>query len=280
MTEKIKTSATTTHLPFKALIAQLVQTYAPLQIYQFAKLTKKAQVNSVFNTAHLQKQRTYYLLMVTESDEIVESKVQHFVDGAYTGAKVIVQVRAKSILLQCLNHRNAYLATITNLGKRCYCAPGLEEIPALLQPNLKKHLGKIIINWRKRSEMASGFLVAAQQAIEVKQERACLFLLHEAAKQVCKGLVFVFMGNQPDDESLERLLYLCACFSELPQECFLGTPQSRLLFNILVKYATWPRVEEAFDLQGMSIYQFTEFIEEFLRVARILYQERLLSTSS
>ncbi|MFW0718833.1 hypothetical protein [Pedobacter sp. N23S346] len=275
MMKKIKTSEPQKHQPLKALIAQLVQAYAPLQIYQFSKLTKKEHAKSVFSTAEMQKQRTYYLLMLTETAGIKESQVQDFVASANVNAKVIIQVRARAVLLKQLNQRNAYLATITNLGKRWYSAPGQEENPALLKPNPKKLLGKNIVHWRKRSEMATAFFIAAAQAIKMRQKQTCLFLLNEAAKQACLGLIYVFMGDEPEQYNLQCLLNLCACFSKLPEQCFLGTPQRRLLFEIMVKYASQLGCGEDFDLQGKSIDQFRDLVDEFLKVVEVLCKERL-----
>ena len=274
MTEKIKTSATETHPPFKTLIAQLVQAYAPLQIYQFAKLTKKERTNSVFSTAQLQKQRTYYLLMITEGSEAIESEVQDFADGAFAAAKVIVQVYGQATLLKHVNHRNGYFAAILNGGKLCYGVPGGAGVLTLLQPNPKNKLGRAIVHWRNRSQMADGFLLAAGKAIGQHQDHVGLFLLHQATEQACMGLIFVFMDHLPNLRNLDRLLYLCACFSPKPLAHFFGNAENEVLLNIMMKSVSRQRYQHDFSLGGRSIAQFMELVTGFLGLAKYLCKER------
>jgi len=274
MTEKIRTSATETHPPFKTLIAQLVQAYAPLQIYQFAKLTKKEQANSVFSTAKLQKQRTYYLLMITEGNEAIESEVQDFADGAFTAAKVIVEVYAQATLLKRVKHRNGYFAAIINEGKLCYGAPGGAGVLTLLQPNPKNKLGRAIVHWRNRSQMADGFLLAAGKAIGQDQDRVGLFLLHQATEQACMGLIFVFMDHLPNLRNLDRLLYLCACFSPKPLDHFFGNKENEVLLKMMMKSVSGQGYQQDFSLDGRSIGQFMELVTNFLLLAKYLCKER------
>ncbi|MFW0714888.1 hypothetical protein [Pedobacter sp. N23S346] len=272
MTEKIKTSATEMHPPFKTLIAQLVQAYAPLQIYRFAKLTKKGRANSVFSTAQLQKQRTYYLLMITEGSEAIESEVQDFADGAFAAAKVIVQVYGQATLLKHVNHRNGYFAAIVNGGKLCYGAPGGAGVLTLLQPNQKNKLGRAIVHWRNRSQMADGFLLAAEKTIG--QDHVGLFLLHQATEQACMGLIFVFMDHLPNLRNLDRLLYLCACFSPKPLAHFFGNAENEVLLNIMMKNVSRQCYQHDFSLEGNSIGQFMELVTGFLGLAKFLCKER------
>lgn len=268
MNLKIKTSETEKSQPFKALIAQLVQAYAPLQIYQFGKLMKREQVNSVFCNAQLQTQRIYYLLMVIESSEAIESDVQDFADRAFAAAKVIVQVHGQATLLKHLNHRNGYFATVVNQGKLCYTVPGVAEVSGLQPPNPKKRLGRAIVHWRNRCQMANGFLVAAEQAIAQGYDHAGVFLLHQATEQVCMGLIFVFTDYQPHLRNLDRLLYLCACFSLKPLDHFFGNKEDEVLLKIMMGSVCRQCDEKGVSLEGRSVNGVVELVGGFLKLGK------------
>ena len=267
MKQKIKTSETEQQQPLKALIVQLVQAYAPLQIYQFGKLTKKEQVNSVFCEAKRQMQRTYYLLMLTDGSEAIESDVQDFADRAFAVAKVIVQVHGQATLLKHLNHRNGYFATVINQGKLYYTVPGVAEISGLQQPNPKRRLGRAIVHWRNRSQMANGFFAAAEQAITHGHDHAGVFLLHQAVEQICMGLIFVFMDYQPRLRNLDRLLYLCACFSSKPLNHFCLNKENEMLLKMMMGSVSRQCDEKDFSFDG-RIVNVVELVGGFLKLGK------------
>ncbi|MDN3587165.1 hypothetical protein QWY86_10830 [Pedobacter aquatilis] len=250
--------------PLEPLIEALVQEFAPLYIYHFAKKVHQKKLNSVFCDGEGERQSIYYLFLVVEGKVSIESRVQEFADGNY---KVIIQIHEKEQVLGSVNHCNGYLASVINKGKLRYAAPGIEKLGTLRLPNIKKRLGRAILHWRKRREMAKGFFAAAEQAIEIGQERVSLFLLHHATEQACVGLIYVFMDYQPDGRNLEHLLYLSACFSNLPFQHFMGTPDNEALLKIMIKCLSRGGYDDGFSLNNHSIYRFSELVESFVKLA-------------
>ena len=129
-------------------------------------------------------------------------------------------------------------------------------------------MGRAIVHWRKRIQMADGFIKAAEQAIESGHEQVSLFLLNQTVEQCCKGLIYVFMGYQPSQYNIENLLKLTACFSKLPLQHFTGTPGNEMLLTVLTKCVEMIGNPSDFSLGNQSIYRFLELVESFIVLAK------------
>lgn len=252
---------------FNALIGLLVHEFAPLYIYQFAKKVNQEKLNSVFWNGEDQWKCTYYLLMITGGSMALEHQAQEFVNRNCLELKVIIHVHGHETLLRNINHCNGYFARVINEGKLHYVAPGVDCLKPLQMPNIKKRLSRAIVHWRKRKEMADGFFMAATQAAESGHEQVSLFLLHHATEQACVGLIYVFMDYQSDIRNLERLLYVCACFSNRPFQHFLGTADNEMLLKIMMKGFSQARYDQGFSIGNHSIYRFLDLVESFLKLA-------------
>jgi HEPN domain-containing protein len=252
---------------FTALIELLVQHFTPVQIYRFAKVKQQEQLQSVFAMGGRHKQYVYYLLVVTEGSAVMERSIQDFVDTHYTHAKVVIHAHELQTLLKNSNQSNGFFASVFNQGKLCYTAPGTASLAEFKAPSPKKRLGRAVVHWRKRKEMATGFLEAAERIIEDGHEKIGVFLLHHAVEQACLGLIYVFMDYRPEARDLKQLLYVCACFSKLPLQHFLGTPDHEELLHMMMKSFTKARKQEDFSMADHSIYRFLEVVESFLKLA-------------
>ncbi|RZK39062.1 MAG: hypothetical protein EOO90_20115 [Pedobacter sp.] len=273
MIPQIQIQAFKNHQNLNVIIEALVQEFAPLHIYQFAEITNKDKRKSVFCAIHEEEQRIYYLLMITRGSVVDENTVQAFLDR-YNLAKVIIHVCGQETVLKSLEHCGGYFARVIGKGKLFYQGVGTECYDGFSLPNPKKQLGRAIVHWRKRREMAKGFFAAAEQAMEVGNEHVGLFLLHHVTEQACMGLIYVFMDYQVESRNLERLLYLCACFSNRPFQHFLGTVENEALLKIMIKSFSEARYDDTFSLENHSIYRFSELVESFLKLANTLCEER------
>lgn len=251
---------------FKKLIELLVEAFSPLQIYQFAKLRHREKLKSVFTQQQELDQWTYYLFIITKGNSASLS-IQNYVDEHYTANKVIVLVEAQENLLKGQHNCNGYYSSIIHHGKLCYSNEDTACYAVVRHPNLKKFLGRAISHWQNRLKMANGFLEAGEQALEANHERVCLFLLYQASEQLCKGLIYVFMGYQEQTGSLKRLLHIAACFSNLPMQHFMGTPDNEILLDIMCKSITLNNCKTEVLPANKSIYRFLELVESFLKLA-------------
>ncbi|GGE47934.1 hypothetical protein EV200_104162 [Pedobacter psychrotolerans] len=262
-TPEVKTNTILTHA-----IHLLVQQFAPLQIFCFATLTQQEEVKSVFSPSLLQTQRTYYLLMITECAVVKEKSVQNFIDKACTNCKVIILVQEQDMLLKKHHHANDFFTAVIKCAELCYSRPDFKPVflPTVL--NRKKQLGRVILHWRKRLEVANGFWAAAEQAMGSGKEEISIFLLHHAIEQGCMGLIYVFMHYRPDGYNLKQLLYLCACFSKSTLQHFLGIPENERLLEIIMESFHRINFEINPDLEIKSFFKFLDLTEGFLDLAK------------
>ena len=257
---------------FTAFIELLVGEFAPMQIYQFAQTLQTESLNSVFCTARRQEQQVYYLLLITADNEPKENRMQQFITTTYTEAKVVVMVHGEDTLLQPNHPCKGFFSRVFNDGQLLYRAAGAIVLDEVRAPNLKKRIGRAMVHWRKRNHMASGFLTAAEEAIDSDHEQVTLFLLNQAIAQACAGLIYVLMGYQSDQRDLKRLLEISACFSKLPLQHFVGTPESEALLNIIIKSCSRTNTPGDFSLEGRSAYRFLDLVDEFLKMTGKLCQ--------
>ena len=255
---------------FKAFMELLVGEFAPMQIYQFAQTLQTESLNSVFCTARRQEQQVYYLLIITAGSEPKENRMQQFIAERYTEAKLIVFVHAQHTLLKPDHACKGFFARVFHHGQLLYRAAAAIDLQELRAPNSKKWIGRAMVHWRNRNNMATGFLTAAEQAIDSDHEQVTLFLLNQVIAQACAGLIYVLMGYQSEHRDLKRLLEITACFSKLPLQHFVGTPENETLLNILLKSCSGIGDPSSFSLEGRSAYRFLELVDEFLKMANIL----------
>jgi len=250
---------------FIQLIEALVQEFKPLQIYEFAQYKHKATLQSVFvNGQHL-KQCIHYLFMIADAS-ITALNIQAFLDAQNNPTDVIVLGEAQANLLKAHHNCNGFYASIVHHGKLCYGSADPDVYASVRQPNIRRFLGRAITHWRSRLKMAKGFLEAGEQALEADHEQICLFLFYKASEQVCKGLIYVFMGYQEQCSNLKRLLQISACFSSLPLQHFMGTPDNEALLDIMCKNIALNNCKEETLPADKSIYRFLELVESFLKL--------------
>lgn len=235
----------------------VVRQFEPLQVYQFAKIKQTVQTKSVFTKPVKEGQQVFYLLLIIQSGTTATVQtIQQYLNVNFITAKVIVQVCTPAAIAKCANHANGFLANVLNKGKLRYNNGTMPPVQALKMPNAKKALGRAIVHWRGRSQMANGFFEAAEQALENGHEQVSLFLLHHATEQVCKGLIYVFMGYCPNHANLKNLIYLTACFSKLPLKHFMGTTENEAILHLLMQSVTMVGKNAEVNLANKPIYRF------------------------
>ena len=250
------------------LVHLLAQQNTVLQIYHYASLGRAEKLKSVFSNKHRLVKRVYYLFIVTEGD--TRPSLQLLVDEQHFPFMAMVSQQNYTELQKPQLASNGFLAKVFHTAKLLYTLPDVEAPQVFRLPNPKKALAKAIVHWRNRTTMATGFMVAAEQAVEHGHERVALFLLHQATEQLCAGMLYVFTGQQLAEKRLHRLIYRCACFSTQPLQHLLGCSENEMLIQLLEKSIQMDRVNEVFDLGERSIYRFLELIESFMELAKTL----------
>lgn len=196
------------------LVHLLAQQTTVLQIYHYASLGRAEKLKSVFSNKHRLVKRVYYLFIVTEGD--TRPSLQLLVDEQHFPFMAMVSQQNYTELQKPQLASNGFLAKVFHTAKLLYTLPDVEAPQVFRLPNPKKALAKAIVHWRNRTTIATGFMVAAEQAVEHGHERVALFLLHHATEQLCAGILYVFTGQQIAEKRLHRLIYRCACFSTQP----------------------------------------------------------------
>jgi uncharacterized protein len=256
------------------IINLLIAQFKPLHIYQFAQLCWQDQCDSIFTAARKGNRFVYYLLVITEGSASVENEIQAFMDRQNTEDKFVVHAHGEEILRRNLKACNAYFTSVLNRGVLLYSANGLVAQGKVQAPNPKRELLRLRAHWHHRSGMARGFMEAAEQALDNNRDKMCVFLLHHACEQLCVGLIWVNMGYKSDIRNLQRLLYVCGCFSAEPLMHFMGTQATEVLLHIMMKSFHQARYNDNYNLNGHSPYRFLELAEGFATLCEGLCKER------
>jgi uncharacterized protein len=250
------------------LVHYLAQQSTVLQIYHYASLGRAEKLKSVFSDKHKLVKRVYYLFIVT--DGVTSPSLQLQLEEQNFPFMIMVSQQSYAELQKPQLATNGFLAKMFNNAKLLYTVPDFETPQVFRLPNPKKALAKAIVHWRNRTNMATGFMEAAEQAVEQGHERVALFLLHNATEQLCDGMLYVFMDHQIPEKRLHRLIYRCACFTTQPLQHLLGCTENEILIKLLEKSIQMGSINEPFDLAERSIYRFLELIESFMVLAKTI----------
>jgi HEPN domain-containing protein len=272
MKSKINPNEKNVQSELNQLVHYLAQQSAVLQIYHYASLSRTEKLKGIFSAKHKIFKRVYYLFIITEGT--TNLNLQLLVEEQDFPFMVMVSQQRYTELQKPQLASNGFLARVFNTAKLLYTVADFEAPQVFRLPNPKKSLARAIVHWRNRTTMATGFVQAAEQAIEQGHERVALFLLHQATEQLCAGMLYVFMEHQLPEKRLHRLIYRCACFSTQPLQHLLGCSENEALIQYLEKSIQMDSINEPFDLGERSVYRFLELIESFMVLARTLCETK------
>lgn len=154
-------------------------------------------------------------------------------------------------------------------GTALYEADGYQRPIAATAPP-KRDVAALRFYWQERNRLAGHFIEAAY-AIEADADAFKASLLHQAAAQLCLGLINTFLGYRPNHFSLGYLFELCECFTPLTRDFFpRRAAEETALFEMLAKHPSQLRHEVQSHEHGSNIMLLERRCKSFLEKAWVL----------
>lgn len=141
-------------------------------------------------------------------------------------------------------------------------------VPVTAPP--KRDVAALQRYWQERKRLA-GLFIEAAYAIEADADAFKASLLHQAAAQLCLGLINTFLGYRPNHFSLGYLFELCECFTPLTRDFFpRRATEETALFEMLAKHPSQLRHEVQSHEHGSNIMVLERRCKAFLEKAAVL----------
>lgn len=154
-------------------------------------------------------------------------------------------------------------------GTALYEADGYQRLAAVTAPP-KRDVAALHRYWQERNRLA-GLFIEAAYAIEADADAFKASLLHQAAAQLCLGLINTFLGYRPNHFSLGYLFELCECFTPLTRDFFpRRAAEETALFEMLAKHPSQLRHEVQSHEYGSNIMVLERRCRAFLEKAAAL----------
>ena len=260
---------TTTHTTyFNTFIAKLVAKFQPLQIFNFSRNSFEKQNEGCFNKEPSTHQSNYCLLLVTESNTSIDHEVQDFANAHYQQGTVMVICHSKLAIDKAIAAKNRFFITVYTKGELVYGHNILLEV-ADAEVKAREQC-------KHRFALAEGFYLGASECLTSWEQYAvAVFMLHQAVKQLCIGLIRIQLDYRSEHHNLNGLLQLCTCFSQAPLQLFTAKPDDRRLFNILVKSYLAARYQPDFIVSEQDAISLCNKVAAFTALATQLGEDKI-----
>lgn len=213
------------HLDFPlSLIEQICGALDVVCIYCFGKRTyQDSRYHPLDDNQHTHVIREHFDLLVITADQperkeaALQSKINSKSSNPCTVLLLAVSLETLTDLLNANNRffhhvvARAYVLHQTN--ERVFSRPmaAYDESRTLL--DCKMH-------WNQRHSRADALIAATEPAWEAGEETVVVSLIAQGVEQICLGLIFVFLGYQPDRYTISHLFDLCSNFTPLLDDLF------------------------------------------------------------
>jgi len=261
---------------FNDFIEKLVSKFQPLQIFSFSKnsLIKTNQSCFIKETSELQC--NHCLLLVTASTTRIDYEVQDFANLHYQQGTITVICHSKHCIEKAIAANSSFFIRLYAEAELIYNHNGMlsiDKAPAYIATDAAEKAQK---HYEHRFSVAEGFYLGASECLQNWQQHAvCVFMLHQAVEQLCIGLIRVHLAYRAEFHNLNRLLHLCACFSQAPLQLFTATAEDRRLFNILTKSYSDARYRASFTVSQKDAIALCDKVSDFTALATRLCEEKI-----
>lgn len=259
----------------KALIALLIQRFAPLSICQFGLQQNSQKHKSVFTTTAKTANKQYYLLMLITGNTKIENGVQDCVNANYPNHKVTVLVHSQATVLQAIAQGHIFFTAVCNKGKLLYGQNQKLAQQDVSQTHSLTNSLSIKTFYAHKMPMAFGFVNGAGACLELGNYVVCSCLLYQAVEHACLALLKVLMGYSPQAHQINRLLDLIACVTEKPRQVFTGTPTGQSLFKLLCTVYHQARYGDGLTVTEQEATALQQMVYGFVRLAKELCESHL-----
>ncbi|MGF7232051.1 HEPN domain-containing protein [Arachidicoccus sp.] len=255
-----------------SLIKKIVESYTPVWIICFAKVTTQYSACGCFTDSTNNSVCHYFLLVVTQKNTRIEHEMQDFANQHFTGGYITILAHGKGTIREALQKQSRFFYTVYTKGILCYTHDGaspVQEIsPGITISNETAYRARE--QYLYHYELSKSFNEAAVFSLEKGKYTTAVFLMHQAVEQACIALLGVHIGYRSDIHNLGRLINLCRCFSEEPVNLFTQTPEEERLFSLLMKSYSETRYKRGFEVGQKDAYTVGEHVNVFVEMARKL----------
>ncbi|GGD35306.1 hypothetical protein [Flavobacterium orientale] len=131
--------------------------------------------------------------------------------------------------------------------------------------------------WKTRVETARSFIAAVKPITKSSASGSVIiFNLHQAAEQLCLGLIAVFLNYYPNYYHLPYLFSICAHFTDLVSDLFICIPENKKnLIGMLTQNVSYIRKEKPLVLTNEGLYFLENTLENFLNESNKLVAQKL-----
>ena len=143
--------------------------------------------------------------------------------------------------------------------------------------NAKIPVNNLTAIWETRVKTARSFIVAVKSLKKSNGSGGVvIFNLHQAAEQLCLGLIAVFLNYYPNYFHLPYLFSICSHFTDLVSNLFMGIPENeKKLLEMLTQNVSFLRKDMPLDLTSEALTFLENTLVNFLSESNNLVTEKL-----
>ncbi|WP_439695873.1 HEPN domain-containing protein [Mucilaginibacter sp. AW1-7] len=241
----------------------LTSNYQIEKVICFGALSSMTTGNTCFMQPDHSMKNTYYLLVLTTETKRIEYVMQDFISSHFPGVFIIAH--GLSTVLEAVYRYDRFFVDACLNGLLVYTSDGFTMSPEGNADNTEGSYLKDEEAFSRMYSMASGFLESALDCFEKGFFNNVAFLLHQSVEQACRGLIRLYTGYRADIHNIERLLYLCECFSAEPSRLFKRHfKEDKRLFRVLAGSYTEARYRDNYEVGDQDADKLCSLVKAFL----------------
>ena len=260
---------------FRNFLATLIAKFEPLRIICFSSQSLSYELKGCFGAA-TDKHVHYCLLIITGSKCRIDYEIQDYCNSHFYYGRISILCHSKEAVNEAIEANSRFFIQVLQNGELIYAADGLLSDQDLPEFNPGQSVIKARKHWKHRMPLAEGFLEGAGIYLDKGQYNLSVFMMHQSVEQCCSLLVRIVMGYRADFHNIQRLLFLCRCFSEEPFKLFItGTESDAKLFDLLVKSYSQARYSGSFLVDQEDVKLLFARVTSFLELVKVLCSKKI-----
>ncbi|QEC77277.1 HEPN domain-containing protein [Mucilaginibacter ginsenosidivorax] len=251
------------HRELREIAKVLTSNYQIEKVICFGALSSMTTANTCFMPPDHSTKNTYYLLVLTTETKRIEYVMQDFISSHFPGVFIIAH--GVSTVMEAVYRYDRFFVDACLNGLLVYTSDGFAMTPEFVAENIEDSYLKDEEAFSRMYSMASGFLESALDCFEKGFFNNVAFLLHQSVEQACRGLIRLYTGYRADIHNIDRLLFLCECFSAEPAMLFKRHfKEDKRLFRVLAGSYTEARYRDNYEVGDQDGDKLCSLVKAFL----------------
>jgi HEPN domain-containing protein len=260
----------------QALIKLLADHFHPDKIVCFGCIHANITSENCFAPKLKDTFSHYFLLVTIRETSRREHEMQHFADTHFKDTGVTILCHSTAGVKEAIGKQSRFFNTVWQTGTIMYSSTGILQLEKGVHVDPLTTLAKAEAHFNNRFALSKGFLESAEARFIDGNFNLCVFLLHQVVEQACIAMIRTFMGYHADIHHLGRLLTLCLCFSETPNNIFpRHIEEENHLFQVLLRSYSEARYRDEFKVIQEDARLLLFRSRKFLNIAENLCLEKI-----